>query len=268
MFTAREALEAALVRTPGDLTLHMAYADCLIESGDSRGEYIRLCLAAEQPGASKKERRVRNEAAERYLQQHQSEWLGDLAEYLLSPDEPRRRIGSRPRVLLEWKRGWIVGITCYGIRRDFGEALRNLRYIPFLDSLSIDANPYRNRESTLRDPEDEDFDEMEGRSPYRLLQDWPGPSLRKLLIRDHYFGDTGLGYLFRSPYFLQLKSLSLTQCNLTDEGAALLAANPHTPMLESLRLEQNLISPLGIELLSEAGIRASDWQHFGRLEDV
>jgi uncharacterized protein (TIGR02996 family) len=268
MPTARETLEAALVRSPDDITLHMAYADCLIEAGDARGEYVRLCLAAEEPAGTKKERRLRNEAAERYLHDHQREWIGGLAEFLLSPDEPRRRIGSRPRVLLEWKRGWVVGVTCYGLRRDLAEALRRLPNPQFLDSLSIDANTYRVHESAARGAEDEDYEDWEGRNPYRLLADWPGPNLRRLLVRDQYFGDHGLNYLFRGPYFPHLKSLSLTHCNITDEGAALLAANPHTPMIETLRLEQNLISPLGIELLSEAGIRASDWQRFGRLEDV
>ena len=268
MLSAREALEAALVRTPGDLALHMAYADCLIESGDPRGEYIRLSLAAEEPGGSKKERKRRSETAERYLQDHQSEWLGELAEFLLAPNLPRRRIGSRPRVLLEWKRGWIVAVTCYGLRRELGEALQRLRFTAFFGSLSIDANAYRSQELSLRAPEDEDFESEEERSPYRLLQNWPGPSLRKLLIRDEYFGDTGLNFLFRSPYFLQLKSLSLTHCGLTDEGAAMLAAHPHTPKLESLRLEQNLISPLGIELLAEVGIRVSELQRYGRLEDM
>jgi uncharacterized protein (TIGR02996 family) len=268
MISPREALEAALVRTPDDVALHMAYADCLIEAGDPRGEYIRLCLAAEEPSATKKERKLRREQAQSFLQKHEASWLGPLSEFLISPDESRRRFGSRPRVLLEWRRGWIVGVTCYGIRRDLNQALQHQRHTEFLESLAIDANTYRFDGRSANNPEDEGDENWEGRNPYRLLHDWPGPSLRRLLIKDEHFGDMGLGYLFHGPYFPHLRSLSLTNCNITDEGAAMLAKHPHTPKLESLRLEQNLISPLGIEMLAEVGVRVSELQLFGRLEDM
>lgn len=266
MLTTREALEAALVRSPEDLTLHMAYADHLIESGDSRGDYIRLCLVAEEPSATKKERRQRREIAERVLLKHQHDWLGDLAEFLLIPKESRRHIGSRPRVLLEWKRGWIVGITCYGQNDDLLEALLTHKLMPLLESLAIDANTYR-RPDPSRVNWPEDYRDI-NRDPYYFLRNWPISPLKRLLIQDVHFQDQGVEHVTQGICFPHLQSLSLTHCNITDDGAALLAKHPHTPMIESLRLEQNLISPLGIEQLLESGIRVSDWQRFGQREDL
>ena len=265
MFTPREALEAAIARTPGDLALHMAYADCLIESGDSRGEFIRLCLAAEEPCVSKKERRLRNGVADQYRIQHQTEWLGELAEFLLPPDESRRRVGSRPRVLLEWRRGWIVGITCYNLNGDLLEAMHMHPRMVFLETLAVDANSYR-RPLAIRGNWLEDY-RHPNREPYLFLKHLP-TTLIRVLIQDTDFQDLGVMILLQSPCFTQLQSLSLTHCNITDDGAAMLVKHPHTPKLESLRLEQNLISPIGIELLAEVGVRISELQRFGRLEDL
>jgi uncharacterized protein (TIGR02996 family) len=257
MLSARESLEAALDRSPGDLALHMAYADCLIESGDPRGEYIRLCLAAEEPGLGGKARRQRMEEADRYLQQHQAEWLGPLADFLLPPDESRRRIGSRPRVLLEWKRGWIVGITCYGLRRDLVDALTACPYCPFLESLAIDANNYPRSETDPGAP-----------NIYEFFSRWPFSPLRKLIIQDRQLGDDGTLHVVLFPCFFKLKSLTLTDCGITDDGASMLSSHPHAPKLESLRLDQNLISPMGLDFFAEQGIRVSGWQRFGGLEDA
>ena len=88
------------------------------------------------------------------------------------------------------------------------------------------------------------------------------------MVKDEHFGDLGLGHLLPSPAYRHLRSLSLANCHITDEGAEMLAAHPHTPELESLRLEQNLISPLGIAALAEVGVKVSELQRFGRLEDV
>lgn len=267
MNTSREALEAALARTPDDLALHMAYADCLLEDGDPRGEYIRLCLAAEESSETKKERKLRREEALAFLQKHEAHWLGDLKEFLLSPDESRRKIGSRPRVLLEWKRGWILGVTCYNLNDDLIAALHKHPLMPFLESLAVDANSYRRRSEPTRENWAED-DRAMHREPYWFLREWPTSPMKRLLIQDTDFHDLGVTILLQSLCFPRLQSLSLSNCNITDEGAAMLAQHPHTPELESLRLEQNLISPLGIELLAEVGVRVSELQRFGRLEDM
>ena len=79
MIFPRDALEAALVRTPDDTALHMAYADCLLGDGGPRGEYLRRCLAAEEPSATKKERKRRREHAQAFQHRHEAAWLGDPA---------------------------------------------------------------------------------------------------------------------------------------------------------------------------------------------
>jgi uncharacterized protein (TIGR02996 family) len=44
MLTSLQALWQAILRTPEDVALHMAFADCLIEEGYPEGEKLRICL--------------------------------------------------------------------------------------------------------------------------------------------------------------------------------------------------------------------------------
>ena len=52
--------------------------------------------------------------------------------------------------------------------------------------------------------------------------------------------------------------------SITDEGAQLLAAHPAVPQLEYLRLDDNLLSPIGIDALAAVGVTVSERQYFVR----
>src|SRR5262245_53288743 len=54
--STRQILEEALVKAPDDLPTHAAYADCLLEAGDARGELIQAQLALEDQSRRRTER--------------------------------------------------------------------------------------------------------------------------------------------------------------------------------------------------------------------
>jgi uncharacterized protein (TIGR02996 family) len=88
-------------------------------------------------------------------------------------------------------------------------------------------------------------------------------ALEYLTFRLGEFGDAGMEELLRSGFITRLKGLDLCRCNITDAGAELLAAHPHTPRLEYLHLDNNLLSPIGIDALAAAGHQISTNQMFG-----
>ncbi len=88
-------------------------------------------------------------------------------------------------------------------------------------------------------------------------------ALEYLTFRNGEFGDAGVEELLASGFITRLKGLDLCRSNITDTGAELLARHPHTPKLEYLHLDNNLLSPIGIDALETAGQRISPNQLFG-----
>jgi uncharacterized protein (TIGR02996 family) len=124
----REALEAALAAEPDDLASHMAYADFLTEQGDPRGEFIAVQLALEDPTCPPGERKKLRQREKALLQNHEREWLGELAPLLLgTPDEQRALFAAelqpeyadrldytteRMHFRHSWARGWLDRFEC------------------------------------------------------------------------------------------------------------------------------------------------------------
>jgi uncharacterized protein (TIGR02996 family) len=130
MISLRDALESALVENPDDLATHYAYADYLQEQGDPRGEFIQLQLALEDPQRSEAEQRRLQARARELLQEYQREWLGVLADELLSPLVLTGWIFSEPVPNPEYRfaRGWLDSLSLRDIpgcihRTDLGPLL-------------------------------------------------------------------------------------------------------------------------------------------------
>src|SRR5262249_51643805 len=88
----RQILEEALVANSDDRTTHAAYADCLQEGGDVRGELISVQLALEDESRPRKERDRLRKREQELLAAHQRDWLGDLAAVFLDQQvEPWQR---------------------------------------------------------------------------------------------------------------------------------------------------------------------------------
>lgn len=88
-------------------------------------------------------------------------------------------------------------------------------------------------------------------------------ALEYLTFRNGEFGDEGVEELLASGFISRLKGLDLCRCNITDDGAQMLAAHPHVPTLEYLHLDNNLLSPIGIDALATVGHQISTNQMFG-----
>lgn len=112
MLSLRDALESALVENPDDLATHYAYADFLQEQGDPRGEFIQVQLALEDPQRREGERRQLQARANKLLQEHQREWLGRLADKLLSPPDDLELSWLLSRCIeYKYARGWLDSLV-------------------------------------------------------------------------------------------------------------------------------------------------------------
>lgn len=74
-------------------------------------------------------------------------------------------------------------------------------------------------------------------------------ALEYLTFRNGEFGDAGVEELLASGFIARLKGLDLCRCNITDAGAELLARHPHIRQLDYLHLDNNLLSPVGLDVL-------------------
>ena len=89
------------------------------------------------------------------------------------------------------------------------------------------------------------------------------PRLTYLAYRAPDLADAGVEALLASGLVLRLKGLDLCRCSITDDGARLLAADPAVARLEYLHLDNNYLSPVGVEALAEVGVTVSERQYFG-----
>lgn len=88
-------------------------------------------------------------------------------------------------------------------------------------------------------------------------------SLKHLALRLPGFGDVGVDELIASGMIARLKGLDLCRCEITDDGGQALANCPAVTNLEYLHLDNNYLSPVGIEALAAVGVQVSDRQLFG-----
>src|SRR5262249_32675493 len=86
--STRQILGEALVQSPDDRPTHAAYADCLLEAGDVRGELIQVQLALEDESRPARERDSLRKRERELLAAHERAWLGDLAELFRELDVP------------------------------------------------------------------------------------------------------------------------------------------------------------------------------------
>lgn len=89
------------------------------------------------------------------------------------------------------------------------------------------------------------------------------PALESLSLRLPNFGDAGVITLLETGLVGRLKGLDLCRCQITDDGAQALAADPAVPRLDALHLDDNYLSPIGIQALADVGVTVSERQRFG-----
>jgi uncharacterized protein (TIGR02996 family) len=235
MTTTRESLEAALAAEPENVALHSAYADLLIEEGDPRGEYIRLELI--NPDI-----RFVDDSAER--SRLESSWFGSLEEY--RPVKPMgvrygAEIDDRVNSLaVHWSLGWFDVAV---ISRDYCAIVAVIGSHPLSRLL---------RELYLYNPADRES--LTGGEFATILDDMGTLPIRNWLMYGfESLGDEIVERMVERPGMQSLRSLDLSRCGLTDDGAQMLANSRFVLTLESLRLGDNYLSPIGIASLAEIG---------------
>jgi hypothetical protein len=81
-------------------------------------------------------------------------------------------------------------------------------------------------------------------------------SLAHLQVRLSDMGDDGVGEVVSSGILKRLKWLDLRHGCITDRGAERLAGCPDARNLERLDLSRNAVTPSGLNVLRQAGIKA------------
>jgi uncharacterized protein (TIGR02996 family) len=133
----RETFEQAILDEPDDLSSYAAYADWLEEQGDPRGEFIRVQLALEDEGRPASERRALQARKRELLEQHERQWLGELAPHLVDEDEPETEH--------RWQRGFLSVLNAQCLTMALAQDLAAASSARFLRELRVygEARYYR-----------------------------------------------------------------------------------------------------------------------------
>ena len=294
MNDTRAGLEAALAANPDDAATHAAYADCLIEQGDPRGDYVRLQPRTRRPLAAGRTT-PRDGAGGVHTPQPTTKPSGWGRWPNTSAPRPAGCAATvnidvlEANVQVTYRRGWLDTVRVERLSPAVSAALTACPIAALTaelhlgsDHLSdVTALPLTNLvklrwmqtdESELSlNPGNEAarpagwfhpvapayFPAQADFSPRNL------PRLRELALRWGNRGDDGVEFLLATGLIGQLRGLDLRQCNVTDDGARALAADPAVPRLDYLHLDENRISPIGIEALAAVGVAISQRQYLG-----
>ena len=243
--TTRESLELALATDPDNRALHSAYADLLIEEGDPRGEYIRQELA--DPGVAFVEDRTERTRRE-------MEWLGPLERFQVNyPTIPRVSDDLDPvefqanTIAIHWSLGWIDLAI---VARDYPAVVAAIGGHPLSRLL---------RELYLYNPADRES--LTGRQFSTILNDLGARPIRDWTMYGfESLGDELIERMEASAGLQRLRSLNLTRCGITDDGARMLANSRFVRTLESLRLGHNHLSAIGVAELAAVGFPVEERQ--------
>jgi uncharacterized protein (TIGR02996 family) len=106
--------EKALLANPQDVVARSAYADYLAERGDPRGEFMQVQLALEDESLAKPERDALKKREAALLKQHERDWLGELAPFVLDAEPIYRDVRS---IDYGFARGWLdeLGFHALGV---------------------------------------------------------------------------------------------------------------------------------------------------------
>jgi uncharacterized protein (TIGR02996 family) len=138
----RAALEASLAEDPDDRATRMAYADLLTEQGEPRGEFVRVQLALEDESLPAGERRKLQAREKQLLKEHEREWLGPLAPYLLDKDTSDLNAdsdyyASEQHFSHRWQGGFLTAVEVRWLTRRLAQALADAPAAALLRELRV-----------------------------------------------------------------------------------------------------------------------------------
>lgn len=147
--TQRQMLETAIAADFDDVAAHAAYADLLVEEGDPRGEFIQLHLALEDKNQSPRLRANWGERASRLRQQHEPEWLGSLARFLLNRPSRGAVEPVAPNIEFTYRRGWLAELHVQDVRDAFTTVLAQAPEARMLQALTLRNTRLPNNQGPL-----------------------------------------------------------------------------------------------------------------------
>lgn len=192
-----EALEKAILSSPGDAGPWGAYADYLDEQDDPRGAFMNVQITLEDESKTKAERDALKKKEAAAIKAHGTEWLGGLAE-----DKD---------VEIEFSRGWIGRIVYKTLSVNQARRLAKAVEARFLSELIVE-----NTESEAPEGTQEQYID----SYYA-----PGPDVPEGV--DSYEGPS-LHALCRCPHLPAVRVFRLGESCLTPSGEEEEYFNCHT----------------------------------------
>ncbi|MCI0703981.1 MAG: TIGR02996 domain-containing protein, partial [Planctomycetia bacterium] len=141
------AFEAALRENPDDFAGWCAYADYLVEQGDTRGEFMQVQIALEDEKRPKKEREALKKKEAELLKKHEGAWLGELAPHLLDhADSPPLsnpyQESTVPKTKHVWRRGFLAELQVDCLTVKLAQALYAAPAVRLLQKLHVLSTAY------------------------------------------------------------------------------------------------------------------------------
>ena len=238
-----KSLEQALVENPDDVAAHSAYADYLMEQGDTRGEFVQVQLALKDPRQPEKEREKLRQREAELLRSYAKRWMGDVGRFLFGkwsgPDKPFH---------YAFARGWLDHVRVLPFPTSVLAALAkvpearllrqleivyDMRYHPF-DFEKVIAGPAK----AVRQDEAED----EGVDPEEIIIEEP-LGLMPVVLKSPYLTNLRafrLGFSDTGDPLTHSTMISAFEDTTAKQVVQLLEKNPR---LEELYLNTNTTKP-------------------------
>lgn len=183
-----EPFLTAIINAPDDFEAYGVYSDWLAERGDPRGEFIQVQWQLDDPNLNTAARQQARSTEARLLQQHQQQWLEELAPELTENWKPPELDWTENLYAYTFARGFLDSLKIEYLLPDFAAKLRRSSAATMLRRLEITHLPHGEElVGELEQYADRDW-EWEDSPSMDALASGSFPNLRELVISE---GDHG-----------------------------------------------------------------------------
>lgn len=231
----REPFLQAILESPDDPAAYLVYADWLEDHGDALGEFIRIQWQLEDEGLKAADRKPLAAREKALLKEHESQWLGDLADDLTGQKGPADLLWGEKK-FYQWQmgRGFLDSLHVEYLLPSFSQALKKS---PLASTL---------RKLTIRNPSNAyDLEEIEEYAE-REWDEEDAPSLKLLN-----------GTKFDNLRFFEVSEQDQCHCRTPSVQNAIKLM----PRLESLQLDAHAINVAAIFRLKLPHLKSLTLMH-------
>ena len=226
----------AILEDPDDLGNYGVYADWMCEHGNPRGELMNIQLRLEDESVPASERKKLQKEEKKLLSANASDWLGELAPYLIEQKQPEDD-GWGSCYVYRFARGFLDSVSVRELFEDFAPDFGKSSQTRMLRQLLIEGTSYEHQQG-LTDLARGKFDNLR---EFHLGGDGHtnGEGVEKLIRRMPRIETIGLLIQhceIETIFKLKMPCLrSLTVNNMSDYPLAVLAKNKSLGELRTLR---------------------------------